>query len=341
VDDLTTGTGMNAFLWNRVGQGFSSAVEDAPPQESWRAWSRGHRDHKVRVVPYRTTPTSSKSSSSPAPRKLRGEHGPATPGQQTRPHRRHADPQLAQSASAGGAAMAMGTALARTESGSEFESESEAASAAADVVTVMGEERSVAGTTGVASTTTVVAASSESVSSSGTTLGKGPAGAGYCASIGDEGEEGVVAEEEKEEDGDDYDHDHDHDHDDDLGSGMDYEDVLTADLSGPPRSREWALPFPRSRSEQTSPEASQARSARLRTRQISLKINAPDDLELTVIQCTFSRVEDVGENCSKRARTFHSRLSWLNCNFLSEPKLKVVYASKPSTSHSQAPSESR
>jgi len=323
VDDLTTGTGMNAFLWNRISQGFSPVVEDAPPQESWRAWCRGHRDHKLRAVPYQTTPSSpSESSSLAAPHELRCELGAAAtaaPKQQTRPHRRHANPQLADSESG-----SAGTTLAGGTEGETEKTETEAASVV-DVATVMMvEARSVAGTdvqTGAASTVTVVAASSDSVSSSGTTLGKGPAGAGRYASIGDEGEEEVADEAEEEEEKDRDDHDYDHHDDHNLDSGMDYEDVLTADLSGPPRSREWALPFPRSRSEQTSLEASQAHSGSLRPRQISFKINAPDDLELTVIQCTFSRVEDVGENC--------------------KPKLKVAYASKSSSSRSQAPSGSR
>ncbi|KAH9968100.1 hypothetical protein BC827DRAFT_470818 [Russula dissimulans] len=331
VEDLTTGVGMNAFLWNRVSQGFSPIMEDAPPQESWGAWSWGHRDHKLSEVPYRTVPIPipalvSESSSSPAPRELRGELGAAAAAaaaagperRQTRAYRRHADPHLAESASAGGAAT--GTALAGTASSSRGGAVSTSASAAAAAATavaadvgamMVAKKRPAAGTTKVQAGAAAAVLAASSLSSSGTTVRKGPAGAGYCASIGDEGEDEVV--EEGEEDGD--------GHDDDPDSDMDYEDVLTADLSGPPQSREWALPFPRSRSEQTSPEASQARLRSLRPRQISFKINAPDDLELTVIHCTFSRMEDVGRNC--------------------KPKLKVAYASKPSNSQSQARSESR
>src|SRR5579863_816952 len=40
---------INAFLWNRVSQGYPRAVKDEPPQEGWRAWRRGSdaaRDRK-------------------------------------------------------------------------------------------------------------------------------------------------------------------------------------------------------------------------------------------------------------------------------------------------------
>ena len=54
---MTTTTRLNAFLWNRVSQGYSRVVKDEPPFESWRAWRAGHhRDHNT--APY-LTPSSS------------------------------------------------------------------------------------------------------------------------------------------------------------------------------------------------------------------------------------------------------------------------------------------
>ena len=43
---MTTSTRINAFLWNRVSQGYSRVVKDKPPFESWRAWRAGHRDYE-------------------------------------------------------------------------------------------------------------------------------------------------------------------------------------------------------------------------------------------------------------------------------------------------------
>lgn len=79
-----------------------------------------------------------------------------------------------------------------------------------------------------------------------------------------------------------------------------HEDVLTTVFTGPSHSQEWALPFPT----EYPPEASQATSSssslgRLRPRKISFKINAPENMELTVIQCTFAHVEDIKEDISK------------------------------------------
>jgi len=102
----------------------------------------------------------------------------------------------------------------------------------------------------------------------------GSAAAGCCAGINGNGE--------GDEDGDD-----DDDDDDDIS--MEY--VLTEALT-PGHTQEWTLPFP------ASGESSEAASTSgpLRPREISLKLNAPENLQLTVIRCTFSRVEDVGED---------------------------------------------
>jgi hypothetical protein len=56
LEDMTTSTRINAFLWNRVSQGYSLVVEVKPPFEGWRAWRMGHRDHIA--VLYRTPASS-------------------------------------------------------------------------------------------------------------------------------------------------------------------------------------------------------------------------------------------------------------------------------------------
>lgn len=63
---MSTSTRINAFLWNRMSQGYSRVVKDAPPFEGWRRWHAGHRDHEP--VAYRTP------ASSPV-RELPGELG--------------------------------------------------------------------------------------------------------------------------------------------------------------------------------------------------------------------------------------------------------------------------
>jgi hypothetical protein len=68
-EDMTTSTRINAFLWNRVSQGYSRVVKDEPPFESWRAWRAGHRDHKLVLY---LTPTSSPSPARELPSELDG-----------------------------------------------------------------------------------------------------------------------------------------------------------------------------------------------------------------------------------------------------------------------------
>jgi hypothetical protein len=73
---MSTSTRINAFLWNRMSQGYSRVVKDAPPFEGWRRWRAGQRDHEP--VAYRTP------ASSPV-RELPGEPGDvaATAGERT------------------------------------------------------------------------------------------------------------------------------------------------------------------------------------------------------------------------------------------------------------------
>ena len=137
----------------------------------------------------------------------------------------------------------------------------------------------------------------------------GSAAAGCCARINGNGEG-----------------DEDDDDDDDISMEYD-EDVLTeALMPGHSHTQEWALPFPAS-GQSSSEAASTSSPGRLRPRQILLKFNAPENLKLAVIRCTFSRVEDVGEDFSG-ARNFaygcHADPSLL------ETQLKVAYKSRVS-----------
>ena len=53
---MSTSTRINAFLWNRMSQGYSRVVKDAAPFEGWRRWRAGQRDHEP--VAYRTPASS-------------------------------------------------------------------------------------------------------------------------------------------------------------------------------------------------------------------------------------------------------------------------------------------
>ena len=102
----------------------------------------------------------------------------------------------------------------------------------------------------------------------------GSADVGCCAGVNGDDEEG------------------DDDDDDDT---LDYEIVLTEALT-PEHTHEWTLPFPASG--QSSEGASTSSPGRLSPKEVLLKFNAPENMKLAVIQCTFSPVEDVGEDFS-------------------------------------------
>jgi hypothetical protein len=46
---MTTSTRINAFLWNRISQGYSRVMKDGPPTDDWRAWLAGYRDREPRM----------------------------------------------------------------------------------------------------------------------------------------------------------------------------------------------------------------------------------------------------------------------------------------------------
>lgn len=102
--------------------------------------------------------------------------------------------------------------------------------------------------------------------------------------------------------------------DEEAAEELEYEEV-----TGPPNSQEWAssLPLPsslscselsvssseggiisRSMGGTTSTGTGTSGQERFRQRQISFKVNAPEDMELAAIRCTFTRREDV-KNFSK------------------------------------------
>jgi hypothetical protein len=80
-----------------------------------------------------------------------------------------------------------------------------------------------------------------------------------------------------------------------------YEDVLSADLTGPLRYREWPLPFlksERSRERSQVASASTSDTTCLRSRHVSFTLNAPENMQLSVVRCTFCHVEDASDDFS-------------------------------------------
>ena len=59
---MTTSTRLNAFLWNRVSQGYARVVQDGPPHARWQAWCRGGPTSRdLSAALYRTpSPTTSR-----------------------------------------------------------------------------------------------------------------------------------------------------------------------------------------------------------------------------------------------------------------------------------------
>jgi len=250
---MTTSTCINAFLWNRVSQGYSRVVKDEPPFERWRAWRAGYRDNKP--VPY-LTPTSS--------------------------------PVREMSSELDGVSAAAAVAEQATQ-GSSLNCGARGYDT--DVRTVTAPPM-------LAAATVAAAAAAETAIGSRSRRGVGVVVAAGVTGNGDG--DGDEEAEELEYAG--------------------YEDVtvLTTALTGPPNSQEWALPFPSSSSSELSQSSSSSSSSRgggggtsqssmstnntsglrgrlFRQRQISFKLNAPEDMELAVIHCTFTRttMEDV------------------------------------------------
>ena len=49
-------TRLNAFLWNRISQGYSRVVQVDPPCASWQEWRRGGTSRSLSASPHRTPP---------------------------------------------------------------------------------------------------------------------------------------------------------------------------------------------------------------------------------------------------------------------------------------------
>jgi hypothetical protein len=92
---------------------------------------------------------------------------------------------------------------------------------------------------------------------------------------------------------------------------MDYEEVLTDVLIGPPHTQVVDLPFPTSTQppEPASRGASSTSSSpgRLIPCQVLFRFRAPENMKLTAIRCTFSGVEDVGKDFSKHVKLAYGR----------------------------------
>ena len=267
LEDMTTSTRINAFLWNRVSQGYSRVVKDKPPFESWRAWRAGHRDHKP--MPY-LTPVSSPAHEVPS----------------------ELDDGLSAAAAAVAAVAVAEQAMTPTQGSSSSSDCGVGGGSGAYVVDTGVRIRTAVVTAAppMQSVATAAAAAESARTIAGPSRG---VGFGRVAEVAGNGDEDEDAEE------------------------LEYEDVnvLTADLTGPPNSRRWGLPCPSSSSSSSSQQSqlsldggsgrsmttmststgtAAGSQGRLRENQISFKYNAPEDLALAVIHCTFTkRMEDV------------------------------------------------
>ncbi len=85
----------------------------------------------------------------------------------------------------------------------------------------------------------------------------------------------------------------------DDDDAMDYEEVLTVVLIGPPHTQVVDLPFPTSAQPPESASTSTSTPGRLIPHRVLLKFKAPENVKLAVIHCTFSSVEDVGKDFGK------------------------------------------
>ena len=306
LEDTTTSTRINGFLWNRVSQGYDRVVTDEPPFESWRAWRAGRRDH--RPAPYRIPASSSVREQ---PSELDGVSADAVA----------AAAELATQGSSSncGAGGGYDTGV-RTVTAPPMLTE--------DVVAA-------ASSTTSSSSSSAVISSYSKTAAAGSRRGVGGVAARAAAAAAAAGvtNNGNWDQEDAEE----------------LEYDTGYEDgrVLTTALTGPPSSQEWALPFPSWSSEPSRSQLSSSSSGHLgdtsrsmsmstsgqgrffRQRQISFKLNAPEDMELAVIQCTLTkRTEGVKNGKHVLAPSQHISYRCLNLLwiFSVETQLKVDYA---------------
>jgi hypothetical protein len=263
-DDMKTSTRINAFLWNRVTQGYSRVVKDDPPFESWRAWRAGPRVHKP--VPY-LTPTTFSSPVGELPSELDGVSAAAA------------------------VAVAVAEQATTTTQGSS-------SNCGAGVYVNTGVRTAVTAPP-MQAAAAAMAAESAAASPRWGGVGVGVAAAGVTGNRDREADGGGNEEAEELE----Y-------------SGYEGITVLTANLTGPPKSQKWALPSPPSSSQSQSSSSSSSLSSggpgRLREGQFSFKFGAPEYLELAVVQCIFTkRMEDVKTKSSELGLAYNLRLPTL------------------------------
>jgi hypothetical protein len=96
---------------------------------------------------------------------------------------------------------------------------------------------------------------------------------------------------------------------DDVENVLRYENALTADLAEPLHFRTCLPEWSREMSQVASTSISDTTTC-LRTRQLSLNfsVNAPEDMQLTVVRCTFSRLEHVDDDFSKHVTSAYNFL---------------------------------
>ena len=75
---MTTTARPNAFLWNRISQGYARLVRESPPYASWQAWRRGGPSRDLTLALYQTPPPP--SDPSPARRSSMSEEPDSTTG---------------------------------------------------------------------------------------------------------------------------------------------------------------------------------------------------------------------------------------------------------------------
>jgi hypothetical protein len=249
---MVAGARINAFLWNRVSQGYSRVVTDDPPQEGWRAWRRGAADHFGGGGGGGGGGDDGDDDVDAAAR----EQKPAlfrTPACTPKPTPVREPP----------CASGINDSDAVTDQQTQSQSESPRCG--------YGGRHDIGRALADAS---LAAAAIESTSASG---------AAAVAAARDDDVETI--------------------------DSMNHE-VLAVALDEPQPTQVWQLPFPAS--EQSSKAASQGTTStshrgRRRPAQVMLDFDVPKEMRLTVIHCTFSHVDDVGEDPSRHITLAYGR----------------------------------
>ncbi|KAH9974276.1 hypothetical protein BGW80DRAFT_1303110 [Lactifluus volemus] len=227
-EDMTCSTRLDAFVWNRISQGYSRVVKDDPrTHEQWQAWRRGDRD--LKALTYRTPSTSPDAAAAALPVPV--------------PELSNGEEETSEMIEEG-----------REEQGCRRDVDHD------DDTTLVV----------VSTTTTTAAAAAASIRAPGDVTAPPVRGAQST----NEDEENILR----------------------------YENALSTVLVEPLHFRrtclpEWSCEMSQVASTQASTsETTTTTTTSVRKRQllVNFDINAPEDMQLTVIRCTFSRLEDVG-----------------------------------------------